>query len=438
MTYQEIVDYLYHLPRFTKNGHMENVRKFLQKMGNPQDSFQYIHVAGTNGKGSVCAYMESGLRLCHKKTGLFTSPHLVRINERICVDGQQISDDDFARIFNRIQLLVEKERDNGYLTPTFFEYLYLMAMDYFREQKVEYGVVEAGLGGRGDFTNVIEHPRLTVIMPVGMDHMQILGDTLEEIAWEKAGIIKSGCACVSSYQEESPRRVIADYAQTMGVVPVFLEKEDYEIQEENGKTIDFCMDSVYHGRCNFVLHTAANYQVQNAATAVLGLEELWKDEGFSLDFQETVAKALAQMRWPGRMEELEKDFYVDGAHNAPAAKVFCEAVGHAFGSRSLYLIFAVAADKDYRAIISLLAGIPTLRGVVVTEIESERHCSREIEEEIFRSYWKGTIKSTGSIEEAIKLGKEMRGEDGVLCCVGSLYLVGSVKERIGGGSIDQF
>ena len=161
MTYDQIVDYLFNLPRFAKGDHMANAKRLLKILGEPQDAFQYIHVAGTNGKGSVCAYMESALRQMGAKVGFFTSPHLIRVNERIRINGVEIPDDDFVRLFYLVQSTAESHEDC--VEPTFFEYIYIMAMIYFKEQGVEYGVVETGLGGRLDFTNVVEHPALTVL-----------------------------------------------------------------------------------------------------------------------------------------------------------------------------------------------------------------------------------------------------------------------------------
>ena len=184
MTYEEIVDYLFNLPRFTLGGHMENVKLLLQLFGNPQETFKYIHVAGTNGKGSVCAYLECGLRNIEKRVGFFSSPHLIRVNERIRVDGMDISDTDFVRLFYLVKDMAASHK--SCVEPTFFEYIYVMAMLYFKEQHVEYAVVETGLGGRLDFTNVIWHPALTVLTAISFDHMNVLGDTIEQIADEKA------------------------------------------------------------------------------------------------------------------------------------------------------------------------------------------------------------------------------------------------------------
>ena len=439
MDYQEIVDYLYGLPRFTKGGHMDNVKKLLEALENPQDSFSYIHVAGTNGKGSVSAYMERCLRLCHRRTGLFTSPHLVRVNERMRICGREITDADFVRIFHQVDDTARRQMARGScMLPTFFEYIYLMAMVYFKEQRIDYGIIEAGLGGRMDFTNAVGHPRLTVITPVGMDHVPVLGTTLAEIAREKAGIIKAGCPLVCGRQEAPALDVIKDCARRAGVPAVYLDDETIEIISDPGKNIDFSMKSGYHGKYTFSLNTTAVYQAENAALAVAALKELWKDPLLADEpFIPTVSGGLARTRWPGRMEALGERFYVDGAHNVAGIDAFVKTIARSFSRQPLYLVFAAAGDKDYTEMIRQLTSIPNLKGVVVTEIDSGRRAHHEETAEVFHKNWNGMITSTYNIKEAVSLGLLMRGPDGVLCCVGSLYLVGSIKEIAGGNSDDQ-
>lgn len=193
---KDIVEYLYKIPRFARTGGLEATRERLRLLGSPEKSFHYIHVAGTNGKGSVCAYMESCLRNLGFKTGLFTSPHLVRINERIRINHQEISDEDFCEAFYKVKHLVDVQKEQGIPHPTFFEFIYLMAMTAFQKAGIEYGVIETGLGGRMDLTNAVERPDITVITSIGLDHTAILGDTIEKIAGEKAGIIKAGVPLV--------------------------------------------------------------------------------------------------------------------------------------------------------------------------------------------------------------------------------------------------
>lgn len=477
MTYDEIVDYLYNIPRFTKGGHMDNVRKLLAALSNPQDSFKYVHVAGTNGKGSVCAYLERCLRLCHQKTGLFTSPHLIRVNERMRICGREISDTDFVRIFHEIRGLVEEQAAHGCVEPTFFEYIYLMAMVYFREQRIDYGVIETGMGGRMDFTNACSHPVLTVITPISMDHMAVLGDTIDEIADEKAGIIKAGCPLVYYGQDPQVKAIVTSYVQSLGVDACCLTDAQVEIVADDGKTIDFSLNYGYHDNYRLTLNTAATYQAVNASLALLGFKALWpavagvvqaadagSDEQPGVSggdgaakaagaecgacsqvagaasgdlFLSVVRRAFASTHWPGRMEALGERFYVDGAHNEAGIDAFVETIRCGFGHKPLVVVFAVAGDKDYRAMVRKICSIPELIGVVVTEIENGRRCDLHEVAAEFEKNWNGIICSTYNIREALDRGLALKGQSGILCCVGSLYLVGSVKEITGGISDDQ-
>ncbi len=424
MTYDQIVDYLFNLPRFTKGGHMENVKKILQCFGNPQDSFKYIHVAGTNGKGSVCAYMESVLRMMGKKTGFFSSPHLIRVNERIRVDGIDISDEDFVRLFYTVKKMTVEANDC--VEPTFFEYIYVMAMLYFRECGIEYGVIETGLGGRLDFTNVIEKPALTILTSISFDHMNVLGNTIEQIADEKAGIIKAGTPLIYYGQDENVSRVVEDYVERLDIESVKLVDEHVQILSDDGKTIDFSYHCGYD-TYRFTLHTVATYQTINAALAFAGLIKL--DLGVSIDdLYHWSERGFEQMFWPGRMEMLSPGVYVDGAHNLSGVDAFVDAMGHGFKDKHIHLIFAVADDKDYSAMIERLCSMENLEQVIVTEIENNRRCDKETVMDIFRKNWNGSIYDTYNIKEALQLGIGSMREGSVVCCVGSLYLVGSVKE----------
>lgn len=440
MKYQEVVDYLYNIPRFTKGGHMENVRLLLEAFDCPQDSFKYIHVAGTNGKGSVCAYMEQCLRLCHQRTGLFTSPHLVRVNERMKIDGKEISDEDFIRLFLTVHSKVEEMKDKGLMEPTFFEYIYVMAMLYFREQKIDYGVIETGLGGRMDFTNVVRKPVLTVITSIGLDHTQVLGHSIEAIAMEKSGIIKAGAPLVYYGQDARVSAIIEAQAAAHHVQAVKLTDENIKILEDHGCTIDFSLKYGYDVNYTLTLNTAAVYQMINSSLAVMGLRLLWPGLCMAADkdrqFESLIKTGLKSTYWPGRMEAVGADFFVDGAHNEAGVEAFAATIARGFENRPLVLVFAVAGDKDYEPMIQSLCSLQSLRAVVVTEIENGRRCSASMIAQIFRKNWNGFVCETYNIREALNQGLALRQNNGIVCCVGSLYLVGSVKEILGGKSFD--
>lgn len=213
MNYAEAEEYINQIPRFSKVKSEENVDEILALFGHPEKKFAYIHVAGTNGKGSVCAFLDSMLRMAGKKTGLFTSPHLITTTERMKINGQNISEEAFTEIFEELLHVVKVREKAGHLHPTYFEWLYLMAMLWFGRQGIEYGIIETGLGGRLDATNHIAQPVLTIITSISYDHMEILGSTLTEIAGEKAGILKSGVPVICDGSEPEAMAVIRKRAR---------------------------------------------------------------------------------------------------------------------------------------------------------------------------------------------------------------------------------
>ncbi|OYP22036.1 tetrahydrofolate synthase, partial [Lachnotalea glycerini] len=212
MNYEEAVEYILNIPKFTKKNPMDNIKTLMKKLGNPEESMKVIHVAGTNGKGSVCAFLASILRQAGKTNAMFTSPHLIEINERFEINGKKVTNEVFTETFHIVINGVNQMIEEGYSHPTFFEFLFAMAMVIFKRAKVEYAILETGMGGRLDATNVIDKPVMTIITTIALDHMQILGDTIEEIAKEKAGIIKSNVVVVFDGTNEAASRVIEEIA----------------------------------------------------------------------------------------------------------------------------------------------------------------------------------------------------------------------------------
>lgn len=428
----EIVKYLYEIPRFARTGGLEQTQERLRLLGNPEKTFHYIHVAGTNGKGSTCAYLESVLRSMGFKTGLFTSPHLVRVNERIRINYEPICDEAFKQAFYKVKALVDAQRAQGIAHPTFFEFIYLMAMCAFKEAGIEYGIIETGLGGRLDLTNAVETPDLTVITSISLDHTAILGDTEAKIAAEKAGIIKSEVPLV--YMDKSPEisDVLKRQAKWMDAPAFAVRKNWVENVSMDMEKIEFTYRCPYFKKYDIILRTNGIYQVENACLAITALEVLNLKCGWTFgeaEFYEHLRQGLMKMCWSGRMECVEKGIYVDGAHNEDAVKQLTDSVNALF-SQDVYLIFAVAEDKDYQKMIQLLCKIRRLKGVIITEIgHGRRRDFHEVMEE-FKKNWHGKIWGTYNINEAIVTGKQWKGQDDILICTGSLYLVGHVKESL--------
>ena len=432
---ENIVDYLYQIPRFARTGGLEQTRERLRILGSPEKSFHYIHIAGTNGKGSTCAYMESALRHMGYKTGLFTSPHLVRINERIRINNEEITDEAFADAFYKVKALIDRQAAEGIPHPTFFEFIYLMAMCAFKEAGIEYGIIETGLGGRMDLTNAVEKPDLTLITSISLDHTAILGDSIDKIAAEKAGIIKKEVPIVFLDKEKAVTRVICEKAEQMGSArfPVQMQwTKNFSVK--SGK-IHFSCQSPYFEDEDMTLNTVGLYQVENACLARTGLEILRQEGKLSMpeaDFVRSVREGMEDMVWPGRMEMVLDNVYVDGAHNDDGIRELVHSVEDVFEGQDIYLVFAVAEDKDYQEMIHHLSQIRKLKGVIITEINNGRRRDFHEVMDIFKKNWHGRIQGTYNVNEAIMTGQEWKGKDGILICTGSLYLVGHVKEILGG------
>lgn len=431
---EEIVKYLYEIPRFARTGGLEQTQERLRLLGNPEKSFHYIHVAGTNGKGSTCAYLESVLRHMGFKTGLFTSPHLIRINERIRIGHDQISDAAFEKAFYKVKELIDCQVAQGIPHPTFFEFIYLMAMCAFQDAGIEYGIIETGLGGRLDLTNAVETPDLTIITSISLDHTAILGDTVEKIAAEKAGIIKNGVPLVYLDKSLEATEVLKCRAEEMDAIAFAVRQNWVENVFMDKCRIGFSYRCPYFKKYDIILRTNGIYQIENACLAVTALEVLRLKCGWTMgeaDFYEHLKKGMESMQWAGRMECVAPNIYIDGAHNEDAVRQLVNSVNTLF-EQDIYLVFAVAEDKDYEEMVHILSQIRRLKGVVITEINNGRR--RDFHEVMkdFQKNWHGNIWGTYNVNEAIVTGKKWKGQDGILICTGSLYLVGHVKEILGG------
>ena len=267
MNYTEAVDYIETIPKFTVKHPPEHTRELLSRLGNPQEGIKIIHVAGTNGKGSVCAYLNAMLLAGGKKTGLFTSPHLVRINERFQINGEDVSDEQFLDAFLKVEKAAKEYEAEGEGHPSYFETLFLMGMLIFKEAGVEYLVMETGLGGRLDATNVVEKPLACIITSISRDHTEYLGDTLEAIAGEKAGIIKAGVPVIYDASQPGPASVIAAKAKEMGSPAWPMEPSFYEMKTQSREGITFTFAYPGGEKAELAIPYVAKYQMMNASLA---------------------------------------------------------------------------------------------------------------------------------------------------------------------------
>ena len=434
-TYEEAAAYIEEIPKFTKKHTLEHTKTFLKRLGNPAADRKIVHVAGTNGKGSVCAYLQAILMAEGKRTGFFTSPHLVSVNERIRVDNIQIDNETFLKVFRKVLKIVRQMVEDGIEHPSYFEFLFGMGMTAFAETDVEYIILETGLGGRLDATNAIDNPALAIITSISLDHTAILGDTIEKIAGEKAGIIKPGVPVFFDGSSKKAAEVIKAKASELGVSCREVTKNAYEIQKVHRKYIAFSRRSAYDKDVIFQVPMCGCYQAMNAELALEASEYLLAGEEIHMDRWK---EALAELHWEGRMERVGAHITVDGAHNPGAMEAFVESVKALDESErgEMVLLFSAVSDKKYDQMIEYLCENLDVKAYVVTQIEDERGVPAEELADVFRRYTDRPVYCKERLEDAVRTAMNEWGETGEIYCLGSLYLVGMMKKLLAGGAID--
>lgn len=407
-TYEEVIRQIENTHRFGKLPGVEVMEHVLKQLAGINGKLPFVHIAGTNGKGSVCAFMTEIFRKSGLKAGAFISPHVVVFEERISVNGQMISREDVARLGNKLL-----DTDFG-VNLTMFDYCLAMALMYFTEQDCDIMVIETGLGGRLDSTNAIGLPLATVITKIGYDHVAILGDKLEDIAREKAGIIKTGSHVFSEQQEEEAEAVIRDAADKCQVQLTFVTKEEIEAASK------------------YNLSLLGVHQWENAAVAKLAAEHVLEKfinaavtDGNKLKKNEPeIISALRETVWQGRMEILSQKpfFMVDGAHNGHGVLALRDSLKTLYPCEKFHMIMAVMADKDYKAMVEEL--LPYAEDFVAVNMDNSRALQAKDLAEFINS--RGVkADCVDSVEEALKT---LRADTKNLA-FGSLYFIGEIKGR---------
>lgn len=435
MTYEESVRYLLHLGRELASPQQASAAKFdlanittlCERMGQPQRSFESVHIAGTNGKGSTAAMLDSILRASGLRTGLYTSPHLERINERIRLNGQDISDADFAATFTRLHKIIEELLAAGRLAahPTFFECVTAMAFDFFSNAGVQFAVFEVGMGGRLDATNVLV-PEVAVITQIDLDHENYLGHSIEEIAAEKAGIIKSGARVVSAAEHLIARvvirrRVAEQFAFLVEIENVFRIEN---ITSHNG-CFSFTVIATDTGASlPLTLALPGRFQIRNALTTVATARML-AERGAPID-DDAIARGIAATRWPGRLERIseEPEIFLDGAHNPAGAReisVFWETF---LPGRNIFLIYGALRDKAVDEIAGLL--FPGAQTVILTSPAQPRAISASVLAEM-TGHHAQQVEIVPDPVRAFERALELASPEDVIFVTGSLYLVGDLR-----------
>jgi len=438
MNFQESVRYLLSLGRelaaptqaAAAKFNLENISILAKHLGHPEKKYPCVHIAGTNGKGSTAAFLEAILREAGYRTGLYTSPHLERINERVRVADEEIPDERFAEVFSRTHEVIEKLLADGTLRahPTFFECVTAMAFLYFAEAGVDFAVFETGLGGRLDSTNIVS-PEVSVITRIDFDHENFLGHSLREIAGEKAGIIKAGVPVVIAGQREEAREVLLTKAKQLhsSVVELTSAYRIEFLRMEQGCVRATVIENQSGKALQLAPRLAGLFQLQNALNAVATAHVL-KERGFRAA-DSVIEQGIAMAVWPGRIEKVHSrpDIYLDGAHNPAAARELAAFLQEQFAGRKVVMIFGALRDKAVDEIAGIL--FPHASEVIFTEQRTTRSISAAQLAEI-AGHHAASSSVLADAEQALDSALAKVSADDAIFITGSLYLVGQLRGRL--------
>ena len=400
------------------------MRDLMQILGNPQKELKFIHIAGTNGKGSTCSMTRSILTKAGFKTGLYISPHLYNFNERISIDGVDISDSDLSRLALTVKKAVGKLNEE----PTDFELIKAIAFLYFKEQCCDYVVLEVGMGGRLDATNIISASAVSCIMSIGLDHTEFLGDTEEKIAEEKAGIIKRGSDLVVLHQKQSVMDVIRKHFDRVNAEnpnhPKLLvtDPESLHIISRSLSSQVFS----YHGISDIRLNMLGEYQVRNAMAAI-DIALLLRKHGVGIS-DEAIQRGISEARWPGRFELLSQDpvVIIDGAHNPDGVNALIGSIETFLPDTKINFVMGVMKDKDYHTMLRLIS--PYAESFTTELPYSARGLDPEVLKKEIGEYFEGPVQTASSVTDAVDKALARTRENGApVICFGSLYQVADIR-----------
>ena len=420
MTYREALEYIHSVNwTFCKPG-LERIAVLCEKLGNPQNELKFIHVAGTNGKGSFCAMLDSVLRAASYKTGLFTSPYIKEFNERIQYNGENISDDELAEVTEFVKPIADAMEDK----PTEFELITAIGFEYFRRKGCDVVILEAGLGGRLDSTNIVNTSVLSVITGIALEHTEILGDTVEKIAYEKAGIIKPSVPVLFGGDSDEANAVICKRALELGCEYRRVDRSSLAIDNADLGGTTFSFD----GSKDLFISLLGLYQTQNAANVLTAINML-QSVGFEIG-ESAVREGLKKAAWHARFEVISTDPLIifDGAHNPQGIDTAVMSIKQYFGDDKVCVLSGVMKDKDYDYMVSRLSEISD---VAFTVTPSNPRALDAVEyAKVFERYG---VKAKGydELSEAVVAAKRYaRDNSKPLVCLGSLYMYGDIVDKI--------
>ena len=420
-----IIDRIHEFNRFGMVLGLDRMEELLRRLGNPQDDLKVIHVAGTNGKGSVSKYLEEGLSACGYKMGLYTSPYIETFNERIRYDGADISDEDLEYYGQKVVSAAEAMVADGLDSPTEFEVVTAIAFLYFAGRQADITILEVGLGGIGDSTNVVKSPLASVITSISYDHMAQLGSSLAEIAVNKAGIIKTGCPVIANVPQRDAAKIIARKAYAMGSRLYDISGIRAAVSDETPFSQKVSMELYEKSYSDVEISMVGRHQAENLKTALATLEILRKSGAVKLD-REALYEGLKRARQPGRFEVISEDplVIIDGAHNEAGAQALQETMAQHFAGKKILLVAGILADKEIDSIVKFLTKITD--HIIVTEPDNPRKLAAEKLAEHVAEFG-AAAEVVSDVEAAVHRAKELADDYDVILFAGSLYLIGDVR-----------
>lgn len=420
-----IIDRIHEFNRFGMVLGLDRMEELLRRLGNPQDDLKVIHVAGTNGKGSVSKYLEEGLSACGYKMGLYTSPYIETFNERIRYDGADISDEDLEYYGQKVVSAAEAMVADGLDSPTEFEVVTAIAFLYFADRQADITILEVGLGGIGDSTNVVKSPLASVITSISYDHMAQLGSSLAEIAVNKAGIIKTGCPVIANVSQRDAAKIIARKAYAMGSRLYDISGIRAAVSDETPFSQKVSMELYEKSYSDVEISMVGRHQAENLKTALATLEILRKSGAVKLD-REALYEGLKRARQPGRFEVISEDpvVIIDGAHNEAGAQALQETMAQHFAGKKILLVAGILADKEIDSIVKFLTKITD--HIIVTEPDNPRKLAAEKLAEHVADFGVAA-EVVSDVEAAVHRAKELADDYDVILFAGSLYLIGDVR-----------
>lgn len=433
MDYRQALNYIENTGKFGSRLGLENVSRLLDILGNPHRELRIIHVAGTNGKGSTCSFINSMLIYQGYNVGLYTSPYLEEFNERIKINNVNISDEDLAQSVSRVSDAIDKMIEEGCDHPTEFEIITACAFLYFRDRDVDFAVIEVGLGGRLDATNVCI-PLISAITSISMDHTEYLGDTLARIAFEKGGIIKDKRPVVLYQQSDEVESVISSICSDRDSELFITENDKIEYISEEMSSQSVNLEVMGHFYSGVEISLPGRHQARNLAVALSVLRLLEISSEISQVDTEALYRSIRETKWPGRMEVIKTEplTIIDGAHNPDGAAILSESVDRYLVGKKINLVFGMLRDKDILSVAKLLA--VRADRIIITEPESPRAASSAEVHGIILEALRGEdipdITEIPDIEEAVRQAQSMAGDGEAVIYAGSLYMIGRVRSLL--------